>query len=286
MDIRVAGRWPAVIALVVVALGACGTASDGSAPATVAPSPAAAPTDASDYLVAVFGDSIGGEPGSLCQGCTPFVDRYGDALAAATGETVAVRNLSQPSLRVEQLLQRLADGSSMATTAASADAILVAIGTNDAPWNITDDACDGPATAVELLPWAQYSDACIAEEVERFRPAFDAVFQRLVELRGGEPTIYRAIDRYNDWIGFEGGPVPPEAVEASVDYNVAWNEMICETAEANGFACGHVSTAFNGEDGRTASGDLLAADYIHPSDEGHALIAEVLVDLGFAPIAP
>jgi hypothetical protein len=60
--------------------------------------------------------------------------------------------------------------------------------------------------------------------------------------------------------------------------------MICETATANGFACGDVSRAFNGENGRRASGDLLAADYIHPSDEGHERIAAVLVELGFAPL--
>jgi lysophospholipase L1-like esterase len=71
-----------------------------------------------------------------------------------------------------------------------------------------------------------------------------------------------------------------------VDYNDAWNAMICETAQANGFPCAAISTAFNGEDGGTASGDLLAPDYIHPSDKGHALIADVLLDLGFAPLAP
>jgi hypothetical protein len=65
---------------------------------------------------------------------------------------------------------------------------------------------------------------------------------------------------------------------------VAWNAMICETAEAHGFECGDVARAFNGADGRTASGDLLAEDYIHPSDKGHERIAEVLVELGFAPL--
>jgi lysophospholipase L1-like esterase len=212
------------------------------------------------------------------------VDRYGEALAAATGTAVAVRNLGRPSLRVERLLQDLTDGSTVADTAASADAIVVAVGNSDAPWNITDDACDGEATAVDLVPWEMYTDACISAEVERFRPTFDAVFKRLVELRAGRPTIYRAIDRYNDWIGFEGGVVPPEAVEVSVAYNDAWNSMICETAEANGFACAEISTTFNGADGRTASGDLLAPDYIHPSDTGHERIAEVLVELGFAPL--
>ena len=62
--------------------------------------------------------------------------------------------------------------------------------------------------------------------------------------------------------------VPPEAVEASVSYVDAWNAMICETSEAKGFACGDVGLAFNGADGRTASGDLLAPDYIPSVGQG------------------
>ena len=262
----------AVLLGALLVLGGCGTGSP-------APSPGA------ELVLAAFGDSITAEPQQeVCPGCTPWVDRYAEALSVATGTPVEVQNRGRPSLRVEALLQDLTSGSSAEDIAASADAILVGIGTSDAPWNITDDACDGPATAVDFVQWDLYTDACIEAEVERFRPTFDAVFKRLAELRAGEPTILRAINRYNDWIGFEG-EVPPKAVEVSVDYNDAWNAMICETAEAHGFACGDVSHAFNGPAGRTASGDLLAADSIHPSDKGYERIAAVLVDLGFPPLA-
>jgi lysophospholipase L1-like esterase len=235
-------------------------------------------------VVVALGDSITGQPVETCPGCTPWVDRYAAALSDATGRTAEVRNLARPSLRVELLLEELVAGSSLTTAAESADAILVGVGNSDAPWNITDDACDGPATAADLVPWDEYSDACIATEVERFRPTFEAMYDRLAELRAGEPTILRTINRYNDWIGFEGGEVPAEAVEISIDYNVAWNAMICETAEASGFICADIGRAFNGDDGRTASGDLLAADYLHPSDKGYERIATVLIDLGFAPL--
>jgi lysophospholipase L1-like esterase len=62
--------------------------------------------------------------------------------------------------------------------------------------------------------------------------------------------------------------------------------MICGAAEAHGFLCADISTEFNGEDGREPSGDLLASDYTHPSQAGNDLIAEVLIELGFAPLAP
>ena len=268
----------AVLALAVVA---CGGGSGASAPST--PTATAVATPQANHIVAAFGDSLTGERSSLCTGCTPWVDRYAEALASATGETVAVQNTGRPSLRVEQLALGLLEPSTAAAAATAADAILVAVGTSDAPWNITDDACDGQATAVDFVQWDLYTDECIETEVERFRPTFDAVFRRLAELRAGQPTILRAINRYNDWIGFEG-VVPPKAVEVSVRYNDAWNGMICETAGANGFSCGDVGHAFNGADGRTASGDLLAADYIHPSDKGYERMASVLVELGFAPL--
>ena len=258
-------------------LAGCGTGSPPPA------SPEATP--GAELVLAAYGDSMTADPNQeVCPGCTPWVDRYAEALTAATGSPIDVRNHGRPSLRVEALLQELTSGSG-ADDAAAADAIVVGIGNSDAPWNITDDACDGPATAGDIVPWEQYTDACIGEEVERFRPTFDAVFKRLAELRADKPTILRAINRYNDWIGFEGGEVPPDAVEVSVDYNDAWNAMICETAELNGFLCGDVGQAFNGSDGRTASGDLLAADYLHPSDKGYERMAAVLVYLGFAPLA-
>ena len=66
----------------------------------------------------------------------------------------------------------------------------------------------------------------------------------------------------------------------------AWNKMICDAAEANGFTCADISTAFNGKDGTKPSGELLAGDYTHPSDKGNEVIAAVLAKLGFEPLAP
>ena len=174
----------------VLALAGCGTGS---------PTPAASVAGA-ELVLAAYGDSITANPGEVCPDCTPWVDRYAEALTAATGTPVDVRNHGRPSLRVEALLQDLTSGSG-AQDAAAADAIVVGVGTSDAPWNITDDACDGPATAVDLVPWEKYTEEYIAAEVARFRPTFDAEFKRIVELRAGEPTILRAINRYNDWIG-------------------------------------------------------------------------------------
>jgi lysophospholipase L1-like esterase len=211
------------------------------------------------------------------------VDRYGDALAAATGKTVGVRNLSQHNgLQVEGLLDELGNGSERASALADADAIIVGIAHNDVPMNRDDDACDGAGG--ENPDWSKFTDACIATEVARFTPTYEAVFERIAALRAGKPTVLRALNRYNDWNGWAGHPLSPEGVAATAKVIAAWNAMICDAAAANGFVCADVSTAFNGKSGTTPSGALLAGDYTHPSDKGNEAIANVLEKIGFEPL--
>ena len=55
-----------------------------------------------------------------------------------------------------------------------------------------------------------------------------------------------------------------------------WDRMLCASAEVHGFGCVDDSTAFNGSSGMRPSGDLVAADYTHPSDRGNEVIALTL----------
>ena len=111
-------------------------------------------------------------------------------------------------------------------------------------------------------------------------------FSEIVALRQGKPTLFLTINRYNDWIGWPGYDLPPEGIEATRLVIDAWNKMICAAAEANGFLCADIYHVFNGPDGLTPSGDLLANDYTHPSDKGNEIIANILIELGFAPLVP
>jgi len=252
--------------------------SPGPAPASPTPSLLSLPGLS---LVAV-GDSIPFNSPDDCPDCTGFVDLYADAVGAATGREVTVRNLSQHNgLQVDGLRQELRSDALRMGALSAADVIVVSIATNDVPWNISDDACDGPS---EEVSWSKYTEACIAAEVARLTPKYEEVFQRIVTLREGKPTILRALGRYNDWIGWPGEAVPPEAVAATVAVVAAWQDMVCRAAEASGFLCADLATRFNGPDGTEPSGGLLADDYTHPSDKGNEAIAEVLIDLGFAPL--
>ena len=68
------------------------------------------------------------------------------------------------------------------------------------------------------------------------------------------------------------------ATKLAVD---AWDKMMCEAAVKNGFTCVDIYHSFNGPDGLQAAGDLLAADYTHPSQAGNDRIAELLAAEGY-----
>ena len=266
------------LTLLPILLSCCAPASTPVPPATETPMPPPTPWS----LVAV-GDSIAVNSSMVCPGCIGFVDRYADAIVEATGHPVEVRNLSQPMLKVDALLDELKTDASRRDALANADIIIVSIAFNDTPWLRSDDPCDGPNG--NQPDWSKYNTTCAAAAAEIFRPKFESVFAQIVALREGKRTI----NRYNDWIGWTGAAGetnPPEATDATRVVIDAWSAMVCEAARENGFACADIYHTFNGAAGLTPSGNLLGKDYTHPSDKGNEVIARVLADLGYAPLVP
>jgi len=275
-SILLAFAFPAVL------LSGCALASTPVPPATDTSIPSPTP-----WSLVVVGDSIAYNSPMVCRGCGGFVDRYADAIFEATGHPVKVRNLSQPMLQVDALLEELKTDAYRRDALANADIIIVSIAFNDTPWLRSDDPCDGPNG--NKPEWSKYNSTCAAAAAEIFRPKFESVYAQIVALREEKPTIFRTINRYNDWIGWigEAGQTnPPEATNATRVVLDAWSAMVCETAQENGFTCVDIYHTFNGADGLTPSGDLLAKDYTHPSDKGNEVIARVLADLGYVPLVP
>jgi len=246
---------------------------------TAATAPTAGPAPLS--LVAV-GDSIPFNSRDDCPGCTGFVDRYAAAILAATGHPVKVQNLSQHSaLQIDDLLQELKTDTKRRNALANADIIIVGIAANDIAWNRNDDPCDGPTS--DNPDWSKFNATCAAAAAEIFHPKFESVFSQIVALRAGKPTIFRTINRYNDWIGLPGVNIPREATNATREVLDAWSAMVCKAAQANGLTCADIYPAFNVPDRLTPSPDLIAKDTVHPSDKGNEVIARVLAGLGYAP---
>jgi CubicO group peptidase (beta-lactamase class C family)/lysophospholipase L1-like esterase len=235
------------------------------------------------WSLVVVGDSIPYNSPDDCRNCTGFVDRYAAAITETTGHPVNVRNLSQHNgLQIDGLLEELKSDSMRREALANADIIVVGIAHNDTAWIRNDDPCDGPTG--DNIEWSKFNQACAAAAAELFRPRFESVFAQIVALRSGKPTIFRTINRYNDWIGLPGVDISPEGTNATREVLDAWNAMLCKAAQTNGFTCADIYRAFNGPDGLTPAPALIAKDTIHPSDKGNEVIARVLADLGYAPL--
>jgi hypothetical protein len=286
------------VLLLVVALSACAPAIVAapvatSIPATdvptnaaiSSPEPTASPVALAPWSLVAVGDSIPYNSSEDCPGCTGSVDRYATAITKATGHPVTVQNLSQHNgLQTDSLLEELKTDTTRREALANADIIIVSIGANDTAYrDNVDDPCDGPSGANP--DWSKFNTTCAAAAAEIFRPKFEGVYAQIVALRAGKPTIFRTINVYNEWITLPGGYVTPKDMKASRVVLDAWNAMICKAAQANGFTCADIYHAFNGPDGLKPALDLLANDHSHPSDKGNDVIARVLADLGYAPLA-
>jgi len=287
-----------IVGLIVTACAPASSAAPAvtSIPPTVIPTntaipspvPTASPSGPAPWALVAVGDSIPFNSSQDCPTCTGFVDRYAEAITAATGHPVKVQNLSQHTgLQIDDLLQTVENNPNWQKALANADIIIVGIAHNDVAWGRDDDPCDGPTP--DQPDWSKFNPTCAAAAAEIFRPKFESLYAQIVALRAGKPTIFRTINRYNDWAGTvndDGSHVPPEATNATRAVLDAWNSMICKAAQTNGFTCADIYHAFNGPDGLTFSGDLLAKDNTHPSDKGNEVIARVLTDLGYSPLVP
>lgn len=265
------------VAALAVAAAGCSTSDAGD---SASPSPSSEPA----LQLVVIGDSIPYNASWDCPGCTGFVDRYADALAKATGRKVDTANLSEHvGLTLPMLMAEL---ESFKQPLGAADAIIVGIAHNSFELN-SDEPC-GTTFNEEmstLEDWSKVTARCAATSAAEYRPQYDDLFATIRSWRDGHPTLLRTINKYNDWNGWEDAHLTPQQERRTIVMHDAWNRMLCRSAEEHGFACADVYHAFNGPEGTKASGDLLAADYTHPSDQGNARIAHVLIALGFDPLA-
>jgi lysophospholipase L1-like esterase len=240
----------------------------------------AAATGGSRSLTLVaLGDSI--PYGKDCGGCTGFVDRYARAVEKATGRPVTVQNLSQHNnLTLPRLLAEL---DSFKSSLVVADVIVVGIAHNTIELN-ADRPCGAPLQH-DLPQWVAMNRACAIQSAKKARRLYDRLYARIAALRKGKPTILRTINRYNDWIGWRDGHLTPSQERLTAMFIAKWNAELCQSARAHRFGCADISRVFNGANGLKPSGDLLGADYTHPSQKGNAVIARTLFGLGFAPLA-
>lgn len=126
---------------------------------------------------------------------------------------------------------------------------------------------------------------CSRETFETYKAHLDAIYEEILALRNGSPTIIRALDSYvpiySRWIecGIEG------------ECTLCWENYtatIHQAAADRNIPVAHVYDAFNGpnhDEDPTEKG-YIGPGGIHTSEEGQQVIADLLRELGYEPVAP
>ncbi|MGZ4593579.1 MAG: SGNH/GDSL hydrolase family protein [Actinomycetes bacterium] len=248
----------------VTAAGGTVPLASGVVPSHVATARPGAPSSP-HWTIAALGDSV--VSGTHCD-CAPFVDRYADLVARATGGVATAHNLGVPGLTTDGLLTQLVDGSTAARTVSHADIVTLTIGANDM----------GSARA----RWqAGTCVGCFAAVAATVRANTAKILSRIRQLRRGARTEVLVTTYWN--VFEETGKDSPEGPDygpMAEDATRRTNTAVCRAAAAGGAACIDLYRPFKG-DGSADPTDLLADDGDHPDAAGHQLIAATLAAHGW-----
>lgn len=258
--------------LVVIALvAACG----GTARRTTQDEPTTTSANLAWQLVAL-GDSDATGNGDPTGG--GWVQRYADIVHERTGRAVNVVQRAEDGLTSDQMLSTLKSDAGMRTEIARAD--IVVIGAGGADLNAGDDAWAAGTCSAE---------ACYKDGLASFGRNIAAVAALVAELRGGDPTLLRAVTLPNGLTGAED-VIPmflkPVATRLGVYQARTLRRSICSAVRSHGGNCIDVLTAFNGTKGTTDAyrlGWMNHAECCYPSGKGQQLMAELLVKTGLDP---
>ncbi len=255
--------------------------------ATLAVVPLAAQGDGLDWLYVALGDSLGtgynAERG--------YARRYAARLEADTDAEVELINLSRNGFRSADLLQRL-ESDRYRAPVGHAQVVTWNIGGNDlqfARYDYQRGRCGGPD-----------NQDCLRAALGELKSNWGQIVAAVLDARALSHTIVRTMDLYNPFVAADRvrNSWPDDACddlnadgrcsdfEVFKPYFDEVNAFFAESAAAHGIPLARVSRAFNGPDGMQDPADLIGPDGIHPSEAGHARIAESLAALDYAPLWP
>jgi lysophospholipase L1-like esterase len=262
------------------------------------PSPTADP----GWRLVAIGDALA--RASSCEGCTDFVQLYGEAITEATGmpvevdERTAVQFSNVPAVQATQLLNDLLTDRSMRDAIADADIVLVNVGFNDTPWNRLDNPCGASNYAATVVRWNEITPACTARVAGEYARTLDEIFTLIDELRGcwtpkgesstcsergGRDTLLRLTTVYNDWIGYQDAPRAVLAPSKLADEMFV--DAQCWVVAMHGGRCADLFHVLNGPKGNRDAGPYLVEDHTHLNQRGHERVADALIALGLSPLS-
>jgi lysophospholipase L1-like esterase len=213
------------------------------------------------------GDSIAAS--QLCR-CARYPDYYAQLAAEGLGQPVRAQNMAVNGATSDDLLYRLTNMPEYQVAIREADLITISIGFNDI------GSCT-PGT----------ERACYKAAIAGLKTNLEAILTQIDGLQGSHPHVLRETGYYNFVIGRTGAAQPdPSFLTFYAKQLAVVNATICAAATAHDGLCVELLTAFNGPAGDQDAGSLLADDHLHPSTEGHKLIAQTIADAGYAPLLP
>jgi len=245
--------------------------------------PVGSATAAQTWIYTALGDSQAF--GALALPFNGYTFQYRAALQNGTGNTVLLYNLGVPGWTSSDLLHRLQSSFVIRPAVRFSQIVTFNIGGNDL----------NPARSKYKARTCGGSDNqdCLRSAVLQFELNWDGILGELSQLRNLNRTIVRTMDIYNPYVTEDQAsntwidPTPdPDDFEIMKFYLAQVNAYIAQTVATKGILCAPVYATFNGPNGDEdpkAKG-YIAFDNFHPSDLGHAVIAGLLRNLGYAPL--
>lgn len=235
------------------------------------PSPASpAPTADEAWDLVLFSDSSLGD----------VPDRWAARIRERLGIEVRVHTWpGGPGSTPQDLLDALEHRADVRDAIAGAEVIgieTVPVGTE--PGNVLAEICSGK-DATPRDPPPAYSVPDLTEYAGQLRSIFDRIF----ELRAGQPTIIRAMDIYtpvlDDWTA---AGIEPECTAGWV----AHAATIRMVADEYGVTTASIYGLFNGPGHHEDPVDKgwIGPDGVHPNAAGTAAQVDFLDSLGYAPL--
>src|SRR3954447_2639448 len=243
---------------------------------TAATSSSAATSTPAGLRLVALGDSDAGTQGdSEGKG---WVERYAKLLEARTGETVHVTNRALDGQPSDALLTSMQQDETLRADIAAADIVVLGAGgsdlnTGDALWEA--GSCAGTS--------------CYSDGLEDYAKNISSAMALVADLRGGRPTLLRAMTLPNALTGAESAIQPflrRASTAVGVFYARSLRTSTCAALRAVGGECIDVLTRFNGRKGTQnayAPGLMNLGDCCYPSAKGHQVIADLLMQTGTEP---
>ncbi len=202
-----------------------------------------------------------------------WVTKYNSFITQDLSSASTVDNLGIFGIGAIHVLNKLNTDNTFRSSVANADVITLEIGVND--WIYGRGTCLGSGR-----------DSCFQGIVADFRSNFSATVAKIMELNNKPTTVIRMMDMYNPFVS---GDTASGNFAFFENYLDQMNNIIYERGSTLGIPVAQVHDAFNGNLGTIdpiASGRIKPApDGVHPTPNGHTVIANLFRALGYVPTA-